>query len=655
LKNINKILIIVQRSNGDVFLSSSLIKILYSYYKSPEIDLLVNDDTLPVANLIPFVNKVFVFSYKKKQNNRWAQEINLITKLFKKYDLSINLTASDRSVLYGIISGKNSISAVDNNSHKSWWKKLFLSHYYVFDESKHILKNNLQPLNFLRIQIDNIVHPIEASNESYSSIIKKLEDINVNVNNFIIFHPSTQYEYKVYPLVLRNELLSYLSKLGLPIIVTGGKSSIDASIKKQLIYIQNVHDFIGETSFEEFIALSELSLGFIGMDTLNMHIAASQNKRIFAIFGPTNLKMWSPWSNEAGLSATLDMPIQTYGNVTIFQADMPCVACGKAGCNDDHGNSDCLDNIDPSFIYSEVAFWHSNKAFYNDKIIPLDTTVINGRKIILYIVYGDDQIYYDGAIFSFLTFKHWVEDNDPVEVVVLTEKPDKFSEYPITIIKMNNKQKDEWSLNGKYHFRIKNRGMAFVMDHLELKNNDKLLFLDTDTYFHSSPMKLFDIINPKQAVFYLNEGLIYNRKRFSIYIESLEGKQIKIDNETYELSINSEMWGSLMIGVMNNMRPSIDWADKLMVKFFDLVPAHTIEPFALSESLLKKYKIVEGKNFISLYSTSRKKKYARKTLSIFFQKSSLLTFNEKVYLAQKVRIKRPIFIILKQRFASILK
>ena len=27
---------------------------------------------------------------------------------------------------------------------------------------------------------------------------------------------------------------------------------------------------------------------------------------------------------------------------------MQCVACGKAGCDDNHGNSDCLDNINPN-------------------------------------------------------------------------------------------------------------------------------------------------------------------------------------------------------------------------------------------------------------------------------------------------------------------
>jgi len=351
-----KILIIIQRSNGDVFLSSSLIKALYDYYQDPQIDLLVNDDTISIASLIPYINNIYTFSYQKKKNDRWKQEKNILSSIFKKYDLSINLTASDRAVLYALLAGKKSISAIEADKKKSWWKKIFLTHYYYFDNSKHILENNLQPLGFLRINFENIHYPIEASKKVTSNIKKKLKSINVN--DFVIFHASTQYKYKIYPQNLRDILLSSLSELGIVILMTGGNNPLDLQIKKQIPSLPNVIDFIGETSFEEFFALSQLSLGYIGMDTLNMHIAASQNKRIFAIFGPTNLKMWSPWSNQLRLSATYDNPIQTYGNITIFQADMPCVACGKAGCNDNHGNSDCLDNINPNNIFNEIKDWH---------------------------------------------------------------------------------------------------------------------------------------------------------------------------------------------------------------------------------------------------------------------------------------------------------
>ena len=274
------------------------------------------------------------------------------------------------------------------------------------------------------------------------------------------------------------------------------------------------------------------------------------------------------------------------------------------------------------------------------------------RKVILYIVYGADQGYYDGAKFSLLTFKHWSKE-EKIEIVVLTEKPQEFSNYQVKVISIPKVKKNEWSLNGKYHFRIKNRGLAYVMDELKLEEKDKIIFFDADTYFHKSPLPLFDLIQPNQALFYLNEGLIYKRKRFDVYVKHLEGKRIEIDDDFYELSKKSALWGSLMVGIMPNMRSSLEWSDLLMMKFYEMVPSHTIEPFSLSETLLKKYKLVEGKNFVSLYSTSRKKQYARTILSNFFKQNKLLNLDEKILLAQKVKITRPLFVILMQRFLRI--
>ena len=177
--------------------------------------------------------------------------------------------------------------------------------------------------------------------------------------------------------------------------------------RKQLPSLNNFNIIELYNLPQYFFALSKLSLGYIGMDTLNMHIAASQNKRVFAIFGPTNLKMWSPWSNQLKLSATKDQPKQTYGNITVFQANMPCVACGKAGCDNNHGNSDCLDNIDPATISKEVESWIKSRRDYISIPIPIPIPIemeYSQRKVLLYIVYGDDQTYYDGAIFSLYVY-----------------------------------------------------------------------------------------------------------------------------------------------------------------------------------------------------------------------------------------------------------
>jgi hypothetical protein len=63
--------------------------------------------------------------------------------------------------------------------------------------------------------------------------------------------------------------------------------------------------------------------------------------------------------------------------------------------------------------------------------------------------------------------------------------------------------------------------------------------------------------------------------------------------------------------------------------------------------------MTEGKKYVSLYSTSRKKEYAKNILSHFFKQNKLLHVNEQVRLAQNVKIKRPLFVILKQRFLRI--
>ena len=229
MKNPKKILIIIQRSNGDVFLSLTLINALYNNFHSPQIDLLVNDDTLAVARLLPNINFIHTFSYKKKHEKRWGQEKNLVKSIFRQYELSINLTASDRSVIYALLASKNSISAIEKENKKSWWKKILLTNHYYFDVTQHILLNNLESLKFLNIEKVTIQDSPHISEEVMDKVRKKLSMLSIS--DFIIFHPSTQYRYKIYPQLLRNKLLSHLSNLGISILITGSRNQIDTEIK----------------------------------------------------------------------------------------------------------------------------------------------------------------------------------------------------------------------------------------------------------------------------------------------------------------------------------------------------------------------------------------------------------------------------------------
>lgn len=349
MERFKKILIIIRRSNGDVFLTEPLIRILKEHY-SAKVDLLINADTMAIAKLNPLIDNIYTYDYQWKGLEKHINEIKLFKKIFKQYDLTINLTANDRSVKYAIFGAKKSISIIDNEINKNWWKKLFLSHSY-YAKDKHIVLQNLTPLQFLNIQPQKIEVKSYYNKELISPLKEKFPFLN---KQFIIFHPSAQYDYKIYPQNLREELLTKLNRLDIPIVVTGGVSQIDLDISQSLPKLKNLHNLIAKTSLEEFIAISDLSIAYIGADTLNMHISASQNKHIFAIFGPSLHKIWSPWSNKNSTYAKNSELSQNYDNIHIFQATMSCIPCGLAGCDDRGGESECLFNISPENIYQKV-------------------------------------------------------------------------------------------------------------------------------------------------------------------------------------------------------------------------------------------------------------------------------------------------------------
>ncbi|MGC8774371.1 MAG: glycosyltransferase family 9 protein [Chlorobaculum sp.] len=336
-------------------MSSPLIEGLFRAYSGPQIDLLVNSDTVAIARSLPHISEIHTYSYQARAEGDKGQTLTLYRKLFRRYDLAISLTASDRSVLFALIAGRQAISAVESNRKKSWWKRLFLTGHFEFDSSRHIIENNTKPLGLLGLTVGKLRVAASHSPEAADSAGKMLAERGIS--EFIIFHPGAQYDYKVYPETLRNALLEKLSGFGVSVVVTGSKSTVDMAIKQSLPKLDNVHDFIGLTTLDELIALSDRSLAYIGADTLNMHIAAAQNRRVFAIFGPTILSMWSPWCNELHSGTSRNAPVQTYGNITIFQAAMPCIGCGKAGCDDHHGKSDCLYAIDPETILNELSAW----------------------------------------------------------------------------------------------------------------------------------------------------------------------------------------------------------------------------------------------------------------------------------------------------------
>lgn len=280
------------------------------------------------------------------------------------------------------------------------------------------------------------------------------------------------------------------------------------------------------------------------------------------------------------------------------------------------------------------------------------------KNIICYIIFGDNQDYYNSAKFSILNLLHFTKDT-PTKIIVLTEKKQEFIDYPVTSIGISKEQLSKWSLNRKYHFRIKNLGLQYIVKELNLSNDDKILFFDTDVYFKKNPLVLFSLIKESQAVMFKNEGKINKKKRFSYYQNNLKDKIMQYgNNEKYTLSSNSEMWGSAIIGIPGSAFSLVRSADALMLNLLnklDVNMVHTIEQLSLVEVLKTKFKIIEGKKYIDIFSTSGKKHFALRQINNFLKENKHQDIVLLSELSLKLRVERSIFQIIRDKILRWIK
>ena len=85
-----------------------------------------------------------------------------------------------------------------------------------------------------------------------------------------------------------------------------------------------------------------------------MHIAASQNTPVIALFGPSGAYNWGAWDNDVyECTYTARNGTQKMGKHTMIQLELGCVPCGKDGCEGSKV-SDCLMTITFEAVKVEI-------------------------------------------------------------------------------------------------------------------------------------------------------------------------------------------------------------------------------------------------------------------------------------------------------------
>lgn len=224
-------------------------------------------------------------------------------------------------------------------------------------------------------------------------------------------------------------------------------------------------------------------------------------------------------------------------------------------------------------------------------------TILKTSNQLLYLVYGNQDVYRREAKFSILTALAQLKKGESLCIRIMTDRPQDYSGWPVDTIALNEQTMAQWQGVNGYHHRRKACAIA-----QGLKYADKTLFVDTDTLFLASPLRVFEQIMPERYVmdrFEYDWSYVCERPDYVKLGRCLQAHGISSSN-SFKL-YNSGLCG-VTIGDAPLLEESIRLIDEWTKDSFDI---HTIEQIALS-FVMRDKPVREAKQFIYHYFAEKR-------------------------------------------------
>lgn len=323
-------LIIAPSWIGDLVISQSLLIQLKSEHPNCRIDVIARDELHPIISLMPEVNKIYPLNIEHGSFG-FLKRLQLANRLKKNfYTTSFVLPNSYKSALIPWMAGIPK---------RIGYLREF-RHILINKKYKYIKHSNTMANRYLKLadyEYTNQIKPqLNIKEEENQKVIKKF---NINIEKkIIILCPDAEYgEAKKWPINKWIHLSKSFDKNEHDLYFLGKDKSIDIEIEKLCIQ-ENIFSLINETTLSEVISLLNLSSLVISNDSGLMHVAASVNTNIIAIFGST-----SPFYTP---------PLIDSHQGEIIYKQLDCSPCFKKTCPLGHLN--CLNKISSEEVFEST-------------------------------------------------------------------------------------------------------------------------------------------------------------------------------------------------------------------------------------------------------------------------------------------------------------
>jgi heptosyltransferase-3 len=305
-KKVKKILVIKLRHIGDVLLTVPVFRALRENFPDAYIAALVNSGTEDVLSGNPLINEIFIFDRNIKKMNhpiRYIKELSFFKQIrMKGFDMTVDLTSGDRAALVSIISGARYRIAYSPKKEGLLAKKYLYTHLAKKHPGQHMVLQNLEVLRQFGIDTKQEQLDFFIPEEARIFVKRILEEKGLTKDDTVVhIHPTSRWLFKCWKDEYMAEVISWLIKQGLKVIVTSSPEKHELEKAQEILALVSSHqsliDITGRTTIKQLAAIADASDLFIGVDSAPMHIAAAVGTPVIAIFG-TGVKSWKPWCNR---------------------------------------------------------------------------------------------------------------------------------------------------------------------------------------------------------------------------------------------------------------------------------------------------------------------------------------------------------------------
>jgi len=350
-RDVRRVLVVATRQIGDVLLTTPLIRQVRGRWPDARIEVLGFSGTLGMLRGNADVDALVETPFRPG----WRGLCALVARLWRRYDLALVTDPGDRAHLLGWVSAGCRNGIVPAESGSNWWKRMLLDRVVVAAGDLGAVHVATEKQSLLAAPTDAGTEPATAVIPPAAAPLPAPASAALGPGAVVIHAPS-MWPYKQWPLGHFETLVKSLLADGRQVVLTGSAGERDQSCVAPLRALApppQLLDLSGQLDFNQLVTLFHGAALYIGPDTSITHLAAATGVPVLAIFGPTNPMRWAPWPRRADepVAFVRAVAAQQVGNVTILQSQLPCVPCGRAGCEDHRqSRSDCLVDITPQQV-----------------------------------------------------------------------------------------------------------------------------------------------------------------------------------------------------------------------------------------------------------------------------------------------------------------